>query len=215
MTPPSSASIVVPEVGIPPQEIEAKKDSSGTQSPENSHKDSSKKCDGSKKIRRDRSKLYKEKLKLQVENVKLKKKYEKYKKQCQIIKLKNCEKYKTDEKNNYKELSSAIKEKYRKKEKNILKDIFEGIDKSLKNKMIEESLGLTGLIRISAKVYKPVTKLKKRIEQFFLRDDVSRATAGKKETITKQGEKIQKRYLLDTMRNLYNTFILEYPDKKC
>ncbi|VVC89801.1 unnamed protein product [Leptidea sinapis] len=36
--------------------------------------------------------------------------------------------------------------------------------------------------------------------------DVSRNTAGKKETVTKNKHKVQKRYLLDTMKNLFKTF---------
>lgn len=43
----------------------------------------------------------------------------------------------------------------------------------------------------------------KKIQNFFYRDDVSRATAGKKETVTKKQDKKQKRYLLDTLYNLH------------
>lgn len=59
------------------------------------------------------------------------------------------------------------------------------------------------------------TKLKKIIDAFFQRDDITRATAGKKETITRQGQKVQKRYLLDSMKSLHKTFILENPGVKC
>lgn len=50
------------------------------------------------------------------------------------------------------------------------------------------------------------TKLNPQLEamqRFYKRDDVSRATAGKKETRTKFKQKVQKRYLLDTLQNLY------------
>ncbi|GBO41772.1 hypothetical protein AVEN_51268-1 [Araneus ventricosus] len=40
------------------------------------------------------------------------------------------------------------------------------------------------------------------VTKFFLQDDVSRATSGKKETITLNKIKMQKRYILDNLRNL-------------
>ena len=46
-------------------------------------------------------------------------------------------------------------------------------------------------------------------------DDVSRATAGKKETVTFQKRKMQKRILLDTKQNFYLPFLKENPDVKC
>ncbi|KAK9871759.1 hypothetical protein WA026_014214 [Henosepilachna vigintioctopunctata] len=44
---------------------------------------------------------------------------------------------------------------------------------------------------------------------------VSRNTAGKKETITKGKEKVQKRFLLDSMKNLFKAFKSENPNAKC
>lgn len=46
----------------------------------------------------------------------------------------------------------------------------------------------------------------KIIENFFNRDDISRATAGKKETVTKCQVKKQKRYLLDTILNAHKKY---------
>ena len=51
--------------------------------------------------------------------------------------------------------------------------------------------------------------LKQKIQAFFLRDDVSRASAGKKETVTKKQNKIQKRYMLDTMINLHKKYVID------
>lgn len=59
------------------------------------------------------------------------------------------------------------------------------------------------------------TELIKKIKSFFQRDDVSRNTAGKKETVTKGKEKVQKRFLLDTMKNLFKAFKLENSGTKC
>lgn len=53
-------------------------------------------------------------------------------------------------------------------------------------------------------------KLKQDIRNFFERDDISRATSGKKEFITQKKERKQKRYLLDTMKNLHKIFETEF-----
>lgn len=173
---------------------------------------------GRKKVRKDRSKLYRNNLRLQQENERLKKKSEKYKKRLQRIDKKKKEKKSTDENTKFKELSSAIKDTYanmkRHKEKNILKGIFEKVDDSRREEMIQESLGLTAPLRKTLKTTS-ATHLKKTIETFFLREDVSRATAGKKETLTKHGDKVQKRFLLDSLKNLHKTFESENPRAKC
>ena len=49
-------------------------------------------------------------------------------------------------------------------------------------------------------------KLKMEIQYFLEKDSSSRLTAGKKETITRNKLKKQKRLLNDTMLNLYNDF---------
>lgn len=74
---------------------------------------------------------------------------------------------------------------------------------------------LQGRLRISINTRNSDTELTKKINSFFLRDDVSRNTAGKKETITKGKENVQKRFLLDSMKNLFKAFKSENPDAKC
>lgn len=54
---------------------------------------------------------------------------------------------------------------------------------------------------------------RERLMEFFLRDDVSRLTTGKKETITRKKQKKQKRLLMDTFKNLYRKFQSENSDQ--
>jgi len=49
------------------------------------------------------------------------------------------------------------------------------------------------------------------IRDFFVRDDVSRITSGKKETVTRDKTKEQKRYLCDDLLNLHRKFLSENP----
>lgn len=53
---------------------------------------------------------------------------------------------------------------------------------------------------------------KSLIEAFFTRDDNSRITTGKKQTVTKNKVKEQKRLLLDSLTNLHEKFSSEHPD---
>ena len=53
--------------------------------------------------------------------------------------------------------------------------------------------------------------LSNAVDSFFQRDDVSRMTAGKKDTVTKNKIKRQKRYLNDTLANLHKQFLSENP----
>ena len=50
------------------------------------------------------------------------------------------------------------------------------------------------------------------VREFYVRDDNSRATSGKKETLTRNQDKKQKRLLCDTMKNLHLKFVAETPD---
>ena len=50
------------------------------------------------------------------------------------------------------------------------------------------------------------------IEAFFTRDDNSRITTGKKQTVIKNTIKEQKRLLLDSLTNLHEKFCSEHPD---
>lgn len=53
------------------------------------------------------------------------------------------------------------------------------------------------------------TEIKKKVKDFFLRDDVSRITTSRKQTITQLKNKMQKRLLTDTMKNLHRKFLSE------
>lgn len=162
---------------------------------------------GRKKIRRDRSKLYRENLKLETEKTKWKRKYEACKKKLQRTRLVH---------DKYDALCQAIKQKFEaaksRKHKKLIKEII-GSD-YIKQKGISKELRVTALgIRCKDKIRKlqnAKRDLRKAIQDFFLRDDVSRATAGKKETVTKNKVKKQKRFLLDTMKNLYRSFNKEF-----
>lgn len=48
-----------------------------------------------------------------------------------------------------------------------------------------------------------------RVRAFYSRDDVSRITTGKRQTLTQKKNKKQKRFLLDTMKNLHRKFLAE------
>lgn len=53
---------------------------------------------------------------------------------------------------------------------------------------------------------------KRKVKSVFVRDDVRRITAGRKQTITVQKVKMQKRFLKDTMKNLHRRFLSENPE---
>lgn len=57
-------------------------------------------------------------------------------------------------------------------------------------------------------------KLRNKVLTFLTRDENSRLTAGKSQTITRGKIKKQKRFLNDTMRNLHRRFLLESTDCK-
>ena len=56
------------------------------------------------------------------------------------------------------------------------------------------------------------TRYGRIVREFYVRDDNSRATSGKKETLTRNRDKKQKRLLCDTMKNLHLKFVAETPD---
>lgn len=186
--------------------------------PRNRH--SAKTEKGKKTVKTNRPNLYKENLKLKEQIEKLTKKFHKYKKRCQRIeKVQELKREPTPE-IKYKKLSCAIKERYntirKNRDKKLMKNIFDNIEEGrAKEKIITESLGLQGKLRTTTEIRESKTKLRKLLQDFFLRDDISRATAGKKETLTKNNKKVQKRFLLDSMKNLYKIFKQERPAAKC
>jgi len=52
-------------------------------------------------------------------------------------------------------------------------------------------------------------RCRRDVEEFFERDDVSRILPGKQQTVTRQKLKKQKRFLNDTLANLYEKFKAE------
>lgn len=212
LTPPSSPSIIqTPPNASDDENMDLVREEVALPVPE---RESTRASKGKKKIRRDRSQLYRVNLKLQEKVEKLKKQCEKYKKRCQRQEHKK-NKPEIDEKTKYQKLSSTMKANYQRlrslKEKRFLKNIILQIEGQEKEEITKESLGITSTLRTSMKLKTSATKLKDAIAAFFHRDDISRATAGKKETCTKNGEKMQKRFMLDSMKNLYKTFKQKIP----
>lgn len=54
---------------------------------------------------------------------------------------------------------------------------------------------------------------KNNVKAFYTRDDVSRVTTGKKHTITQAKVRVQKRFLVDTLKNLHKKYLAENPRK--
>ncbi|CAG5042659.1 unnamed protein product [Parnassius apollo] len=84
----------------------------------------------------------------------------------------------------------------------------------MQTQLVRDALGVDRPLKYKTVLPKQ-THLVRKIHQFFLRDDVTRATAGKKETVTHKKQKVQKRFLLDSMRNLYKAFLKENSGIKC
>lgn len=57
-------------------------------------------------------------------------------------------------------------------------------------------------------------RLRKQVQAFYERDDISRLTSGIRETITRQGEKRQKRILNDTIEKIHERYLLENTEQK-
>lgn len=71
---------------------------------------------------------------------------------------------------------------------------------------VSRTLGLSASMKLVRRYERKENTKRFVIESFFLSDDVSRATAGIKETVTKHKLKKQKRYLLSSMKLLYKKF---------
>lgn len=178
---------------------------------------------GRKKVKRDRTKLYRDNITLQEKIDQLEKKVRKYKKRLQRKTKKDCSseiESKSQNEKKYRVLSNVIKEHYKtvktRGEKRLLKSLIQTpMTKKfrMQTQLVRETLG------IDRPKYKSVlpkqTDLVRKIHEFFLRDDVTRATAGKKESVTHKKNKVQKRFLLDSMRSLYKAFVRENSGLKC
>lgn len=57
-------------------------------------------------------------------------------------------------------------------------------------------------------------RLRKQVQAFYERDDISRLTSEIRETITRQGEKRQKRILNDTIEKIHERYLLENTEPK-
>ncbi|XP_058888822.1 uncharacterized protein LOC117972307 [Acipenser ruthenus] len=77
------------------------------------------------------------------------------------------------------------------------------------NKQTSENESFTFVRR---KVSRVTDEIKNNVASFYVRDDVSRITTGKKQTITQNKRKMQKRFLTDTMKNLHRKYLLENPN---
>lgn len=91
-------------------------------------------------------------------------------------------------------------------EKSLLKSAaFNEVVKANKSaKAVAICLGLKGRIRFSKKKVQLNKNVKEEMTNFYCRDDISRITAGRKETRTRGKKKMQIRYLTDTLQNLYD-----------
>ncbi|XP_049886327.1 uncharacterized protein LOC126380771 [Pectinophora gossypiella] len=93
-------------------------------------------------------------------------------------------------------------------EKDVLKNIVnqEPIKQNKSVGYVAKLLGLRGRIRHKKAKLPKYSVFEKEVRAFYLRDDVSRCTSGKKECITNKKNKQQRRYLLDVLSNLYEKY---------
>lgn len=110
-------------------------------------------------------------------------------------------------------LSESLKQEYSNKTKNNEKTL---LKKVVYNDLVKKynltgsltaKLVLKGRVRINKPNKDNENENIKKIEEFYERDDVSRATAGRKECKTKNQNKQQKRFLLDSMLNLFKKYV--------
>ncbi|XP_060798234.1 uncharacterized protein LOC132900231 [Neoarius graeffei] len=75
------------------------------------------------------------------------------------------------------------------------------------------SLANCEILKFKRKKITAFDDMKKKVKEFFTRDDVSRITTGKNQTSTKNKTKMQKRFMVDTMKNLHQKFMSENPGR--
>lgn len=90
--------------------------------------------------------------------------------------------------------------------KQVLKQVAQEMGNGKYKKPDHTILGLKGRIRKRRKQRLPPKRVAEELKVFYERDDISRSTAGKKETRTKNKNKMQIRYLVDTLENLYKIY---------
>lgn len=108
-------------------------------------------------------------------------------------------------------MECALREAYKsknQKEKRILKSVINtNVVKINKCKTyVGNIFGLKGRIRIKCLLKRKTMKIKEDLKLFYMRDDISRSTSGKKECKTVNKKKHQIRYLTDKLFNLYQIY---------
>lgn len=137
---------------------------------------------------------------------------EKYKKRYQRIKAESTKKINMMEdtlnkmKAREEVLEHTLKNTYRNCKKHYDKRLFKQLIYNSRNKAyVAKLIGLkNGYFKGKKKTIG--IRIIQEIRSFYMRDDVSRNTAGKKQTKTKQKDKKQIRYLLDSLVNLYKKY---------
>lgn len=114
----------------------------------------------------------------------------------------------------YNVLTDSLKQTYKScdnSDKRVLKGVVDNdfVKKYKITTNLTQNLGLKSNIRKNEENKKTTEELKERLRVFYERDDVSRASAGKKECLTYKKCKKQKRYLLDKLRNLHKKYVTE------
>ncbi|CAH0719504.1 unnamed protein product, partial [Brenthis ino] len=114
----------------------------------------------------------------------------------------------------YNVLTDSIKSKFKicqNQDKNTFKDVVDDpIVKKYKLKTsLTKSLGLKNSLKRHEETKTKTHDLIETIRRFYERDDVSRASAGKKECRTYRKCKMQVRYLLDKLETLYKKYVSE------
>ena len=124
------------------------------------------------------------------------------------------------------QVRAKYKETHEERQKQAFSRLFTGkiITKYRLKKTVQKEIGIskkrwrTDVINANTfvrKRYHSVTaRIGKRVEEFFVREDVSRMTSGKKQTLTRAKNKQQKRFLNDTVSNLHIKFLAENSDIK-
>lgn len=79
---------------------------------------------------------------------------------------------------------------------------------------VKQQLDVRNSSAVLPEVRKPASLLHRAVFDFYCRDDNSRITAGKKETVTFKKQKAQRRYLCFTVESLYENFLSENPKQR-
>ncbi|KAL5010757.1 hypothetical protein ScPMuIL_013062 [Solemya velum] len=107
-------------------------------------------------------------------------------------------------------LIAELREKYKQGKKTVAAIVSGSIMKKYRcRKHARNEIGISTKRGSHSKIGSLSKRLKQEVHTFFERDDVSRITTGKKETVTKHKVKKQRRILLDTISNLYRKYVSE------